>query len=62
MCFSGSLQPIVFREMPGIKTDFKEGIAMLPDSEEFIRMPLHWQIVSLLRFWHSGDNDEYMQT
>lgn len=28
---------------------------MRPSNKKFTRMPLHWQIVSLLRFWHSGN-------
>lgn len=29
---------------------------MLTGSEEFTRMPLYWQVASLLQFWSSGDS------
>lgn len=29
---------------------------MLAGSEEFTRMPLYWQVASLLQFWSSGDS------
>ncbi len=33
----------------------KGGMMMLAVSEDFIRMPLYWQVASLLHFWSSGD-------
>ena len=28
------------------------------NGEEFTQMPMHWQIVTLLRLWYGGENED----
>ena len=51
--------------VPGVPGDLasesepyiKEVRKMVFSSEEFTQMPLHWQIVFLLRLWYDGEGD-----